>query len=303
MSKSNRRVTTRFSSCPCCGSSQVYEFFLNKGAQPISNPHEFFFGGRSFIRDLCACELCGFRFINHLPDNYQVFYDEMDVSAYCDLTEFRKEYFRVVKRLLESKASLTLPSGASILDLGCGAGDWLEFWRADRRLFGTEVSTALHPLLKAKGIEIISLRDHRAVQFEMVSMFDFLEHVEDPSLLVGEVYERITPQGYLVVGVPDMGKLAARLLGTRYYLYCPMHFSYFNRKALTRLVERIFGPPSKITVFPSPPMKSDLQGIAKWLGLQIPKKFNFTVPLGYSASLILVARKGKGHGSLEGRNE
>lgn len=296
MTISTCSMPSRFSLCPCCRSSQIYEVFINKKAKRISTPHEFFFGGRSFIRDLCACKTCGFQFINHLPENYQSFYDERDVSLYCNLTELRKEYFRRVKRLLESKASLTLPPVASVLDLGCGAGDWLELWGPHCRLFGTEVSTALHPPLKAKGIEIITLRDHHAMQFEMISMFDFLEHVEDPSLLLEEVYERIAPEGCLVLGVPDMGKLAARFLGMRYYLYCPMHFSYFNRKALTRLVERIFGLPSRVAVFSSPPMKSDLQGIAKWLGIQMPRNLNFTIPVGYSASLVLVAHKGSGRG-------
>lgn len=291
MTISSDGFQSRFSDCPCCGSSQFETIYFNKNPQPINTPSQFFFGGRRFIQDIYGCVVCGFRFINHLPKNYENLYDEKDVGTYCDLTGPRREYFRRVKQLLETKTPLTVPKETAILDLGCGAGDWLELWKTDHQLYGTEVSQALHPLLKAKGIEIITLPDHSGIEFELVSMFDFLEHVENPLIFLKEIHGHLKPRGYVVMGVPDMNKLAARLLGTRYYLYCPMHFSYFNRRALSKIVERVFGPSSILSLFPSPAMKSDLDGIAKWLGMKLPTTLNFTIPLGYSASLILTAQK------------
>jgi hypothetical protein len=95
-----------------------------------------------------------------------------------------------------------------------------------------------------------------------------------------------------------MGKFIASLLRQRYYLYSPMHLSYFTEDSLRSLLMRIFPEACMINIFPSPAMKADLRTLVKWLRLPlaIHSKLNIQIPFGYSASLIAIVRTGRGDG-------
>jgi SAM-dependent methyltransferase len=193
---------------------------------------------------------------------------------------------------LEKRLSIKLSTPSNILDIGCASGDWLQLWEESASLYGTELSPVFHEELANKGIQVVHPEIIEFKKYDLISMFDYLEHVECPEAELSRAYRNLKMGGYLVIGVPDMGKWQARLFGIKYYLYCPMHFSYFNRISLEKITSKIFLKKS-ISIFQSPPMKTNINGILKWLGFNHPLSYwsSINFPLGYSASLILVARK------------
>jgi 2-polyprenyl-3-methyl-5-hydroxy-6-metoxy-1,4-benzoquinol methylase len=63
-----------------------------------------------------------------------------------------------------------------------------------------------------------------------------LEHVTDPNALLATLSPLLAPGGVLVVSTPDIGSLAARLMGGRWWHYRVAHINFFNRRALERLL-------------------------------------------------------------------
>lgn len=247
------------------------------------------YGGRQFIGQIIHCNNCGFRYVQSPTpgDNY---YTDADHSGYSSLANARLRYFSELKVALH-KRGLTLSDGASMIDLGAGDGDWLAAWPEVRRRYATEMQPTMIRRMNERGISTApALESFAGKSFELISAFDFLEHVEDPNQLLQRMHDRLVDGGAIAIGVPDMGKWVARLFGTRYYLYCPMHYSYFTEKSLRWLLSKYF---PQVEVFPSPPMRTSLNGVAKWV---LPKIQNAALdklwlPVGYRASLIAIARK------------
>lgn len=277
----------RLKACPCCGASQIQKVFTNAEATPITDWREFFFGSRRFIRDLHECGGCGFTFINDIEPNYVRHYQAQESYEPARLSTFRKRYFASVKAHLNASVSLT--EKPTLLDIGCAEGTWLSLWPGCRRV-GAEYSAVHRAKISADGAEAVDPDELDGVgRFSVVSLFDVLEHLEDPRASLLKIKEHVAEGGCLILGVPDMGKVAARLLKSRYYLVCPMHFSYFTAKNLRALLENVF-PGRSVQIASSPSMGTDLKGIVKWLplGRVVPSWFNFSIPIGYSASLIAI---------------
>lgn len=284
-------MVLRFKNCPCCHASDFVEYYRNPNYHPPSSWTDFRFGGYPLIRDLFRCRQCDYKFINTLPENFQQFYQGQQIEDYLVLQKFRVQYFQAIKRRLEQRESPPLSRPAKILDLGCGNGEWLFLWREQARLFGTELCPAFFPSLQEKGIARVEGQDLGGSAFDLISLFDFLEHLPDPREEIEKLRRHLAPSGSLLIGVPDLDKFMARLLRFRYYLYSPMHFSYFGRESLSRLLRNAF-PGARIRTFPSPRMKTDLKTVLKLLRvpLDLPRGLNPDLPTGYSASLLALVR-------------
>ncbi len=279
----------RFKKCPCCNSTSFVAYYNNPHVKKMKGWRDFFYGSRHFISDIIACKDCGFKFINTLQDNYQLFYQGHDAIDYKKMHPYRIRYFKKVKRKLESVKWFQLPPSAKILDFGCADGDWLMYWKDKANLFGTEASLHFLSDLDSKGIHHVDENLLTSQTFDFISMFDYLEHCEDPLEQLRSTKALLSEKGYLAISVPDMNKWLAILTGQRYYLYCPMHFSYFTRNSLEKLLLRVF-PKSQIIFFSSPIMKSDTNSLLKWIGInwRAPEKFNVTIPIGYSSNILAI---------------
>ncbi|MFZ5452293.1 MAG: class I SAM-dependent methyltransferase [Thermodesulfobacteriota bacterium] len=283
----------RFKNCPCCANTDFLTYYRNKNPVEIKNWRHFFFGNARYIPNIYACRNCGFKFINELPGDYERFYQLQDLAEYRQTNSFRADYFEEIKDWVEETGLLNLSPSAKILDLGCGDGVWLGLWRHRASLYGTEISAELKEVLAGNDIILVDYPTLGTGPYDLISMFDFLEHVEDPLIQLRVAYSRLRPGGLMVIGVPDLGKLLARICMVYYYLYSPMHFSYFSKKSLRYLVESVFGP-GEITIRPAPKMHADLSRALTWLRFPqfLPKRFSQKIRVGYSASLLCLAQKG-----------
>ena len=68
--------------------------------------------------------------------------------------------------------------------------------------------------------------------FDVVTLWDLLEHIPDPRSLMRRAASLLKPDGYLFVNVPDLDSLPTRLLRARWPLLLPEHLIYFSRESL-----------------------------------------------------------------------
>lgn len=103
-----------------------------------------------------------------------------------------------------------------------------------RRELGAELQTG--------RIESVDLPDE---SFDVLTMFDVLEHFENPRVALQQASRLLRPGGVLVVETGDTEALLARLAGRRWYFFDPpQHLVFFSQANLTRLAREVgFGEP------------------------------------------------------------
>lgn len=288
----------RFPVCPCCGGMVELRWQSGSTRRPAT-PKEFFYGGGDLLPDVAACALCGFHFLDELSPREDEFYAGGDIEGYLRLAPQRRRYFMALMRMVLARGGAE--NYRRILDVGCASGEWLGCWPDAAERWGVEVNGSLAEVALESGIKIVTELQQTPAEFDLVTALDFLEHMHDPVQTLLVLQGKLAASGTLVLGVPDLGKWIARLLGRRYYLYCPMHYSYFTSSSLRLLLTRLF-PGAQVEVFRSPPMHTTLSGALKWLSCDFLKSITERVPIpvGYSASLIGVVRR---TGAEQIRNE
>ncbi len=98
------------------------------------------------------------------------------------------------------------------LDVGCGLGDLLAF-RPDT--VGVDINKRAVEWCRGRGLEVLLTQPDslpfEEESFDSASLDNVLEHLADPSALLGEIRRVLKSEGVLVVGVPGRKGFAGDL--------------------------------------------------------------------------------------------
>ncbi len=129
-----------------------------------------------------------------------------------------------------------------LLDVGCAMGFLLQVavargWQAS----GIEVSDYAARRAAADGRCVVhcgTLQDHpfQTGSFDVVSMFDVLEHLESPHLALQQVHALLKSRGFLILSTPNLDSWSSTLLGSRWPQRKPEHRFLFSRSSIRRLL-------------------------------------------------------------------
>ncbi len=139
--------------------------------------------------------------------------------------------------------------GQRILDVGCGWAQALEhFKRQGAVCYGfdpapeaVDHARRLGLNVKQAGMETAAV--FPAERFDVVTLFNVLEHLADPVAILREIRERVlAPGGVLVIEVPNefdaFQVCGQRVHGlTEWWVAPPAHLNYFSNDSLHRLLE------------------------------------------------------------------
>ncbi|MBV8547066.1 MAG: class I SAM-dependent methyltransferase [Acidobacteria bacterium] len=145
---------------------------------------------------------------------------------------FRRRRVGVIRRLTKPGA---------VLDVGCGRGFTLRFL-ADAGYRSTGVELSADAAAHARDVLGIDIRtgdflsqSFEAGQFDVVIFWHSLEHVADPLAALNRAAEILKPGGLLVVAVPNLSSIQARLAGREWFhLDVPRHYVHFSARGLKR---------------------------------------------------------------------
>lgn len=162
-----------------------------------------------------------------------------------------QEFGEALKHLAE-----LAPSRGQLLDVGCGIGIFLSLARKDHwQVMGVDVSHfACRYAQEVFGVDAHQ-GDLRAIgfpsgRFDCVTMWDTLEHLQDPLAMLGESGRLLKSGGYLLLNTPNEEGLL-RVLARALYegsfetfqypvrkLYHIYHLYYFTEAVLRNVLEQ-----------------------------------------------------------------
>jgi len=199
-----------------------------------------------------VCGNCGFRWLDPQPTDLEL--SEIYSDQYF-LDEGNAEITEIVNKLKFATAGLYLdqlvqetsssPSEMSLLEIGCGMGDFLlEARSRGFHVSGLEVTDhlvdfanhRLGPTSVRKGY--IETSNFQQGSFDIVAFFDVIEHVRNPLDFMTRVNSLLKKSGRVYVVTPSLDSWSAKLLGKNWMEYKVEHLSYFNKKAITLLLEK-----------------------------------------------------------------
>lgn len=187
--------------------------------------------------ELFECQACGFRFCDPRLAGDGRFYDELDrqrTSYYpADVPEFSRSLAWAKVRGLRT-----------VLDVGCGDGAFLDLAReAGLGAVGVELNVKAAEECQRKGHEVFTsplselAGDTRGPRYDLVTLFQVLEHVPDPAEFLSQAADLLRPGGFVAVAVPnDRG--IYRICPREPHEWPPHHISRWRQKDLRNLAQR-----------------------------------------------------------------
>jgi SAM-dependent methyltransferase len=165
--------------------------------------------------------------------------------GYTDYRADEALYLRTFRRRL-AILRRHAPRPGRVLDVGCAAGFFLRVMQEKGwDVTGIEPSDAIRSraeeLVGKQRIRGGRLEDARfpAASFDLVTMWDVIEHLPDPLLVLAEVRRVLVPEGRLVLETQNVASLTARLLGRRWQHYKHAeHLFHFDPRTLASTLER-----------------------------------------------------------------
>ena len=226
-------------SCYLCGGAAIGLRFPGRG-EGVADHRAYSctsFGHRRHP-PIWACAECGLLFQSPRPSEAELLaaYGSVEDPIYLAERENRYLTFRRAVRLLGP------PGGRRLLDVGAYCGFFVDVAReAGFAAEGLELSRWAASHARSLGLavrnETIEERARSGARYDVVTMWDVLEHLADPRRDLGHAFGLLRPGGCLCVSTIDARSLLARLLGARWPWLMDMHLFYFDRRNLPALLE------------------------------------------------------------------
>jgi 2-polyprenyl-3-methyl-5-hydroxy-6-metoxy-1,4-benzoquinol methylase len=246
MSNEKKSYEKMLENVPCnlCGSNNyeiIYPSRYDK-ADPEKIIETFRSSGDEVLIDqLVQCIKCGLQYLNPrlrqdlILEGYSGGTDETFVSQ----IEGRERTFEKSLNLIES----LIPGKGRILDIGTAGGSFLGVakhhgWDVQ----GCEPSKWLaewgssHYGINVHPGTVFDMKLDDAM-FDVVTLWDVLEHTPDPSAVLKECRRILKPGGLLIVNYPDIGSSIARIMGRKWVFLLSVHLYYFTNETIRKILE------------------------------------------------------------------
>ena len=193
---------------------------------------------------IVECRHCHYVYANPrwTPDELIDAYQAVEDETYAQEREGRELTFQ--RHLDHMSRYVGAGDGRKLLDVGAYIGVFVEIaQKAGWDAFGIEPSEWGVDVAQQKGLPVIQGTLDSPVlqgkQFDLVTMWDVIEHVADPRAELAKAYQLLKPGGWIVVHTMDIDSLMAKLMGGRWPWLMTMHVHYFSQRTLGEMLEQV----------------------------------------------------------------
>ena len=192
------------------------------------------------------CSNCGFKFTQPVPADLSPYYDSEDYISHSKTKKglINRLYHLAQQYNLASKYKKAKKHarGSRWIDYGSGAGDFLRVLQKKKiDVSGVEPHEPIRMQCENKGFSVLTPEDylHRNTPCDIITMWHVLEHVENLERVLHKHHTNLSPDGILVIAVPNPDSLDAHLYKEYWAAYdVPRHLWHFTEKDIRRLADK-----------------------------------------------------------------
>ena len=191
---------------------------------------------------LVRCRGCGLVFVSPRVQAGTIVdsYSEGEDPTFVSQAAARERTFG------ESVASIEKLTGGPgrVFDIGTAGGSFLAAARARGwQVDGCEPNRWLAAWgRKHYGIDIrpgpLTAHDLPKAHYDVVTLWDVLEHLPQPSAILSRAKDLVKPGGFLIITLPDIGSPSARLLGANWPFLSSVHLYYFSKRTIAEILKK-----------------------------------------------------------------
>jgi 2-polyprenyl-3-methyl-5-hydroxy-6-metoxy-1,4-benzoquinol methylase len=201
-----------------------------------------------FGRKVLQCLDCDLGYMDAFPANVEDVYSttgylESHEINYLQNVDYRKKRFAMERLDIIRRHLNKPPTQAHVLDVGCGTGWFLEVAKEQGFIIsGLEIGKQLAEYTSEKlgaTIYTVPLAELPATAvFDVITMFDVLEHVNDPRTVLKALRDHLNPGGVGLIFTPNLDSVGITILGECSSLIMPAeHLFCFTPASLRRMIE------------------------------------------------------------------
>jgi 2-polyprenyl-3-methyl-5-hydroxy-6-metoxy-1,4-benzoquinol methylase len=233
--------------CPLCGADDTTLRYAGTLNSPTLNNAAAYLCtnlGYGKHHPIVQCGGCGMVYANprYTTNQLTQAYQEVVDPLYEQEREGRVLTFQ--RHLRPVEAMVGEYRGKRILDVGAYTGVFVEIaaqrgWDA----YGVELSTWATTVCRERGLNVFNGTLEQAhfpsEFFDVVTAWDVVEHLDDPRLLLTEMYRVLKVGGVAVIHTIDIDAPFARLMGRHWPWLMEMHLVYFSRRTLAMMLAAV----------------------------------------------------------------
>jgi 2-polyprenyl-3-methyl-5-hydroxy-6-metoxy-1,4-benzoquinol methylase len=199
---------------------------------------------------IVKCKNCNFVYTNPRPfvSDLGNYYAE---EYYQDERHIRKYYNpdgTLKINEIDAEAGITqienyVNKRGKILEIGAARGSFLaELKKRGWETYGVEISSSACLIAKGQnGIDLFcgSFKDFESpFLFDVICMYQTLEHLPDPKFVLQKCYDKLEPDGILIISVPNLKSFDMKISKTRRRLSydLPRHLNHFDHRYLKKFL-------------------------------------------------------------------
>jgi 2-polyprenyl-3-methyl-5-hydroxy-6-metoxy-1,4-benzoquinol methylase len=233
--------------CDFCGSDDyrvIYEATFSDASFAGNKSESFKYAAADQSKgNIVKCKKCDLVYQAPRDNNVARIYQGVDEDDFYVAS--KADRLATCERDLSRMESVTGPSsGRKLIDVGCSYGLFLDAAKARGwNTYGVELSDYQrgeamknHPNICGREIRDCGYAEG---SFDVMTMFDVVEHLATPSAFLRDAYRIIKPGGYFVACTPNLESIQSKLFGKYWLNFARMHFYYFTPKTLRATLERV----------------------------------------------------------------
>ncbi len=197
---------------------------------------------------IVECVQCTFRFTNPRPSQQEIgkYYASDKYISHTNSSEslMDKAYKTVRYITLRDKLKLVqkFKKKGSLLDIGCGTGNFLEVCKNNNwQIAGVEPGDLARKQAQEINPGANIQPDLFKIEgtFDIITMWHVLEHVHDLNMYLRRIYDQLASDGKLIIAVPNNESFDAHHYGVNWAAYdVPRHLYHFTADTIKRVLNK-----------------------------------------------------------------
>ena len=258
--------------------------------------------------DYLKCKTCHCLYLDRVPMKQNVGrYSKIKSGSVSSVPEekkreYRKERFGNERMQIISKFNNKPLSKLSLLDIGCNTGFFIEKAKEQMTdVCGLEKEKVLAEYAEKKtGCKVYTDMTSINRKFDVITLFDTIEHIEDPVKLLKKCSSLLNDKGLLVVFTPNYKSAGFDVLKEKCSHICPGHLVLFCKETVCYIgskieLSEIFYETAGMDIFDILSYERDINkiNIKKTVLYDMANMFQDKLnSMGYANSLRVIFRKG-----------